>query len=621
MSCGFDPYDYPTFDNADLPRGLRHSLKFLTKKQIRLCTRLCEMGQEHFFDDWERLAPGGRRQFCEYLEDLEGQIAHGGLEDYIDKIRRLLIMARSDQNRWEGWTASAPAGTSLTMGEEDFEDAEVSGVRHMAKVGFVLNAFHMGTDVGFDDALVKMEVELTTRSSYLQTYIQHVLAIQKRWGDPDQKVPLCILTSPQTYEPVCKYLEEHSRFGMERGQLTILVPKGGVPCADNYRGRIAWDPDDKAKLMMLPEGDGCIHTLIHNEGITKDWMKKGIKYVYFFEGANSLALQALPYMLYVSKLEKLVLNFLAVPRKAKEPMDALVKLSSKEKGFVGTVCADHRELEDLLTSTEYFQGDQEHQSTRLSPFPGATHTMLMLLEVYDEVLERTGGELPGSLHPKPTRAPDKKSLLEPVRATSRVTDISQVLDPEQSELVGITMMEANFCYAPVKDSAVATAELRRRGIPVYTASSAEAAVYEHHRRILRSIGCRVDEGHEETYHDLALTLNPNLVFHPSFCLTISDYKDRFPDPSKIIISRRSTLVVRGADVVIQSLNLDGCLLIDTDEGFSAKVNGKVWNRGWEIVPLSADDNDPDLCMRGYKVDRLDKKVIEAYEESSSCSIL
>eukprot|EP00977_Amphora_coffeiformis_P002804 scaffold528_cov165-Amphora_coffeaeformis.AAC.16 len=507
------------------------------------------------------------------------------------------------------------------MGEEDFEDAERLGIRDMVKVGFVLNAFHMGTDVGFDDALVKMEVELTTRSSYLQTYIQHILAIQQRSGDAYLKVPLCILTSPQTYEPICKFLEEHSRFGMDPGQLTILVPKGGVPCVDNYRGRIAWDPDDKAKLMMLPEGDGCIHTLIYNEGVTKDWIKKGVKYVCFFEGADSLALQALPYMITVSRLEKLVLNFLAVPRKAKEPMDALVRLSSKEKGFVGTVCADYRELEDLLKATDYFQGDQEHQSSGLSPFPGATHTMLMLLEAYDEVLERTGGELPGSLYPKPTRAPDKRSLLEPVRATSRVTDISQILDPDQSKLVGITRMEANFCYAPVKVSAVATAELRRRGMPVYTASAAEAAVYELRRRILRSIGCKVYVGNEAIYHDMALTLNPNLVFHPSFCLTISDYKDRFPNPAKVTISRRSTMVVRGAGVVIETLNLDGCLLIDTDEGFSAKVNGKVWNLGWEIVPLSADDNDPALGMRGYKVDRRDKKVIEACEEPSSCSIL
>ena len=581
------------------------------------------MGQEHFFDDWESLAPGARREFCEYLQVIDERVSQSGLEDYIDKIRRLLINARSEQNRWEGWTASAPTGTSLIMGEEDFEDAERLGVRDMSKVGFVLNAFHMGTDVGFDDVLVKMEVELTTRSTYLQNYIQHILAIQRRLGDPTQKIPLCILTSPQTYEPICKFLEEHSRFGMDSGQIEILVPKVGVPCVDTYSGRVAWDPDDETKLMTLPEGDGCVHTLMHDAGVVKDWIKKGIKYVYFFEGANALALQALPYMLYVSKMNKLALNYLAVPRKAKEPMDALVKLSDKEKGFVGTVCADHRDLDDLLKSTNYFQGDQEHKSTGLSPFPGATRTMLMLLEVYDKVLQRTGGELPGSLTPKPTRAPDKKSLLEPVRATSRVTDISQILNPEESKLVGITRMEANFCYAPVKVSAAATAELRRRGMPVYTASTAEAAVYELHGRILRNMGCKVYVGLEEVYDDVALTLNPNLVLHPSFCLTISDYKDRFPDPSQVTISRRSTMVIRGAGVLIQTLHLDGCLLIDCDEGFSAKVNGKVWNLGWEIIPLPADYNDPApaLGMRGYTIDRRDKKMIKAGEEPSVCSIL
>lgn len=619
-SCGTNPYDYPTFDEDELPRGLKFSLKFLTDEQIRLCRRLCERGQEHFFDDWSKMAPGARRAFCEHLENVDEELPHGGLELYIDKIRRLLDAHRSERNRWEGWEASAPTGIPLKFGKEGLEVAERYGQRDLGKVAFILNASEMGTDVGYSDALVKMPVELTSYSSYLQTYIQHILAVQQRYA-PTKKVPLCVLASKQTFKPIVEFLEENDRFGMDPSQIHVLVPEWGVPLVESYKARIAMDPGTPGEIYTLPEGDGCLHTLVHNSELAKQWATQGFQYVFFFEGANALALQALPYMLYVSKTDKLVLNYLTVPRKVNEPMDAMVKLSARQKNFVGMVCVDHRQLDTFLKSSQYFRGDHKDDKTGYSTFPGSTHTMLMQLECYNEVLERTGGELPGSLTPVP--GSDKKKLLEPCRATSSITDISQVLTPDQSACVGITCMEASFCHAPVKVSPVATAEIRREGLPVFTASTAEMAVYNFHRRILRHIGCKVEESPEETFHDLTLSLNPNIVFHPSFCLTMSDYKERFPNPENVKISKRSTMVVRGAGVLIPNLVLDGCLLIDCDEGFSAKVNGKVWNSGWEIVPAPADPNesDPVIGMRGYQVDRRDKKLVQAGEKPSSCVIL
>lgn len=619
-SCGTNPYDYPTFDDEDLPRGLRFSLKFLTEAQIRLCRRLCEKGQQHFFDGWEKMAPGARRTFCEHLESIDANLYHGGLENYIDKVRLLLDQHRSERNIWEGWSASAPVGPVLKLGREEFESAERWGCKDLGKVGFVLNASEMGTGVGFNDALVKLPVELTTNTSYLQSYIQHILAIQSRHCLSGEKLPICMLTSEETHELIRVYLIENEFFGMDPTQITLLLPDSGVPLVETYRGKIAMHPQDFSKVYTQPQGDGSLHTLMHKKGITKAWLKRGIQYAYFFEGANSLVMQALPYMLYVTKTDKLILNYLTVPRKATEAMDAVVKLTNKEKGLVGVVSVDHRQLDKFLKENHHFQGDKNDDVTGHSPFPGSTQTMLMLLESYDEILERTGGELPGSLTPPPES--DKKALLEPVRVTSRIADISQVLDEEESELVGITCMESEFCFAPVKVSAVATAELRKAGLPVYTAAKAEYALYNLHRRLLRHIGCTVEDGPEETYHGLSMVMNPNLVFHPSFCLTPADYKEHFPHPEKVSITKRSTLVIRGTGTLIVSLALDGCLLIDCEEGYNAKVNGKVWNPGWEIVPASAaDSSDPMVGMRGYKVDRQDKKMIEAGEGPSTCAIL
>lgn len=618
--CGttVDPYDYPTFDDEDLPRGLKFSLKFLTPNQKRLCRRLSEMGQGHFFDGWEQLPPPERVKFCEHLETIDASLPDGGLELYIDTARRLMDNHRLDRNPLQGWVASVPSNDILKVGTEEMDLAERWGVRDMGKLGFVLNATQMGTDMGYNDALVMMPVELTTNASYLQFYIQHILAIQNRFAPPKQFLPLCIVTSPETRQPIVDFLKKHHFFGMTRDQITILVAEVDVPYVETYKGKLQLDVE-KRVLSTQPDGDGCIHALMRKHGVTQSWLDMGIQFVYFFEGADSLALQALPYMLYVTKTDKLVLNFLAVPRKAKAPADAMVKMTTKEKGLSMMINVGHRRLDEFLQKNQYFAGDHMDKQTGMSPFPASTHTMLMLLESYHEILDRTKGVIPGAL--EPVQAKDAKNLSEPVCVTSRVTDIANVLNAEETELIGITCMEADFCYAPVKVSPAAGFDLHKQDMPVHTAGTAETALYALHRRLMQQIGCVVETAEEQTFLGLPLTPNPNVVLHPTFCLFPSDYKDRFPEPKSVRISKKSSMVVRGAGVLISSLDLDGCVLIDCDEGYNAKVNGRVWNSGWEVVSAEEAESNPVIGMRGYKVDRVENKMVQAGESPSSCAIL
>ena len=611
-SCGFDPYIFPTFDVEDLPVGLKFSMMLLTDDQSRLCRRLSEIGQEHIFDGWEKLPPDTRRAFGDYLETLDKRL--GGIERYIDRMQRLLDRHRAGLSRWNGWDASPPSTSLLKLGEKEFEMAERVGCMKMGNVAFVLNATELGSHVGFNDALVKLEVDLTTDTSYLEYYIQHILAIQKRYGRPNKRVPFCILTSRKTYEPIKNFLSDNEHFGMAPVQIRLLRPSTDVPCFTDYTAKIFVDPDDRTKLPSIANGDGCFHALIHETGLVNEWEKLGIKYLYFFEGANSLAFQALPYMIYASIRDELVLNYLAVPRKPGEKTDAMVKLNANMHEVM--VSLEHECLDEVLKNCAFTKGDSICDEDGYSPFPASTHTMLVVLETYREVLKRTGGELPTTLMPTPSLEQDQKQFMEPVAAISRLTEISTILRPEQAAQVGITYMEAKFAYAPVRAPNKATTEMT--DMPVYCSITAEVALYAFHRTILRSIGCRVEEGDEKEYNGLQLKPNPNLVFHPSFCLTVSDYRDRFQDPPQVYISKRSTMVVRGRSVLITSLHLDGCLSVDCEEGYNVKIRGKLQNGGWEIV---SDDPGSTINMRGFKVNRKDKKYIYAGNSLSPCTIM
>merc|ERR1712050_737650 len=106
---------------------------------------------------------------------------------------------------------------------------------------------------------------------------------------------------------------------------------------------------------------------------------------------------------------------------------------------------------------------------------------------------------------------------------------------------------------------------------------------------------------------------------PSYACCYAELQRRFPNPSKIKISSRSTLVIlrkggeRGSGgfylsspssitnkvtptggVVIESLDLDGALLIECEDGADEIVRDLVVrNEGWKFVPLSDDDNNDD----------------------------
>lgn len=614
-SCGADPYDYLDGREWELPKELVYSLKFLTYEQIELCRRLCEMGQDHLFHDWVKISPKARQAFCQRLQQLDKLLPRGELEPletsvdsvvpydgglvaYIEKIRDLLHFHRSGRDCWRGWHASAPMGATLKLGDEDFDIAEQQGCRLMGRVAFVLNAWEKGSD-----ALLKMPVELLTGTSYLQLYIQHIRVVEQRFGS-GRKLPLCILTSKETHQPIQQFLDENDRFGMDPSQVKVLVPEFGVPVVVTPRGDMATDPENPSELYTLPEGEGCIHALLHNAGITKDWIKKGIQFVYFFRGANSLALQALPYMLSVSKKDKLILNYLAVPRKTDEPSDAIVSLSrtSEHEGSQRTMrIIDHSELNSFLDARVCTVGDVSDDTTDdSSPYPTATHTMLIQLESYHEVLERSGGELPGYLEPLPSTT--GKKFAQPVRIASRLADICLILSPEESDRIGVTLLEADCFHAPAKS-------------PMQSAATAEIALYNFHRRILRKLGCQIEESDEEN------GFNPCIALHPSFCLTVSDYKDKFPDPESVIISKRSTMIVKGFGAKVSSLSLDGCVVIHCQKGFHLNVEGKVWNLGWQIVREETHKSETTKTMRGLKVLRLEEKEVNAGEAPGLCSIL
>ena len=80
--------------------------------------------------------------------------------------------------------------------------------------------------------------------------------------------------------------------------------------------------------------------------------------------------------------------------------------------------------------------------------------------------------------------------------------------------------------------------------------------------------------------------------------------------------------LNGKDIKIKALDLDGALALDTSKsGGKVKVDGiSVANRGWRLTGLVGGMGLPkEVVIRGFKVDKLETKVVEDGERSVSMS--
>ena len=269
---------------------------------------------------------------------------------------------------------------------------------------------------------------------------------------------------------------------------------------------------------------------------------------------------------------------------------------------------EYNQLDPLLRANGYPDGDVNDAKTGFSPFPGNINQLLFQLKPYNKALERTKGAMPEFVNPK--YVDDTKTVFKkPTRLECMMQDFPTILDGEESKFVGFTSIAADLCFSPVKNATADGVKLQSKGTAPGVAATGEADQYAAIRKIMSSIGCKVDNATPAVFDGIELIPGPEIVLKPSFVVCPAEYKKQFPNPSKIKISSRSSLVVKGNGVVIESLDLDGALVIECEEGASGVIKDLVVkNKGWKKV---ADDSSEKeyIRIRGYRLEKTETKHI------------
>ncbi|KAI5405846.1 hypothetical protein KIW84_052563 [Lathyrus oleraceus] len=414
------------------------------------------------------------------------------------------------------------------------------------------------------------------------------------------------MTSDDTHGRTLDLLESNSYFGMQPTQVTLLKQEK-VACLEDNDARLALDPQNRYRVQTKPHGHGDVHSLLHSSGILKVWYNAGLKWVLFFQDTNGLLFKAIPSALGVSSTKQYHVNSLAVPRKAKEAIGGITRLTHSD-GRSMVINVEYNQLDPLLRASGYPDGDVNSE-TGYSPFPGNINQLILELGPYIEELAKTGGAIQEFVNPKYKDA-SKTSFKSSTRLECMMQDYPKTLPP--SSRVGFTVMETWFAYAPVKNNAEDAAKVPK-GNPYHSATSGEMAIYRANSLILKKAGFQVADPVLQVINGQEVEVWSRITWKPKWGLTFSLVKSKVS--GNCSISQRSTLAIKGRKIFIENLSVDGALIVDAVDDAEVNVSGSVQNNGWALEPVDyKDSSEPEvLRIRGFKfnkVEQVEKKYSE-----------
>ena len=420
------------------------------------------------------------------------------------------------------------------------------------------------------------------------------------------------MTSGDTNAKTVALLSANNYFGMDKDQITIVQQGQGVPALYDNDAHIALDKKDPYDIQMKPHGHGDIHALLHSNGVAKAWKAQGMKWTVFFQDTNGLAFHTLALSLGVSSKMGLIMNSITCPRKAKQAIGAITKLTKGDEQK--TMNVEYNQLDPLLRATVSPEGDVNDESG-FSPYPGNINQLVFNLDSYASILKRTKGVMPEFVNPKYADA-EKTIFKKPTRLECMMQDFPTVLQGSETEKVGFTSLASELCFSPVKNATADGVTLQQKGTHPGVAATGEADQSGAMARILRSIGCQVEEGSKVTFNGIEVTSGPDFVLKPSFAACSTELKKKFPNPSAVKISGNSSLVLSGEGLTIESLDLDGAAVIECEDGASGVIsNLTVKNSGWVKEPNTSSDSEV-IRMRGYDMSRLETEKIVFKKDGS-----
>ena len=575
----FDHINYPIF----------------SQEHRNIISTLLESNQESLFSDWH--SPGieneNKKKFLDSLIHIDNAYP-GGVKTYIKNSLKLLKESKENKNPYRGFVPHNPTTVDLSHFNEFYLNAEERGFKHAGQLAFILVAGGLGERLGYSGIKINIPFELTTNTTYIAHYIDYIKSLAKKgcFSPP----PLVIMTSPDTDRLTKKNLIENNYYGLSQEQI-IFMQQELVPTLKNNEAHLA--KNGPYQLTLKPHGHGDVHLLMHQTGVAKKLLNRGITHLVFIQDTNAQVCNIILPAFGVSLEKGFVFNSVGVPRFPGEAVGAIAKLVSPKKEM--TINVEYNQLNSLLKES-HLAGDIAG-ANGYSPFPGNTNVLLIALKEYIDVLEKKKGIISEFVNPK--YADELKTIFKkPTRLETMMQDLPKSFD--KKEKVGVTVFNRQWAFSANKNNLLEAQKKAKMGQPPESAGSAESDFYEAGRRRLDFAGNQMAFFPDLIFKGVTFKNGPRILLKPMFAITLTEAKNKI---KSCFFEAESTLVLNGEFITLENVTLKKTtsLIINASAGVKVTVSGlKLSREGFvmkalEEIPQGEFINDiPEyVTMRGY----------------------
>ncbi|SBT71701.1 UTP--glucose-1-phosphate uridylyltransferase, putative [Plasmodium malariae] len=548
---------------------------------------------------------------------------------------------------------------------EEYIYYENIGLQEIDRVCFILLAGGLGERLNHKDIKLKLITDVVSEKTYIEYYCNYLKAFQdfiKKNKNKEIDIPFIIMLSDDTYEKTIDFFQCNKYFFLKKSQIYFLKQKKVFCFKDNEAHLDFIYKNNTFYFSKKPHGHGDIHSLINKHIEIDDLVRKGYKYLYFFQDTNALAIKVLFVCLGVTIKKELHMNFLAISRKPGEEIGAICKCTSTDT-CMNVVNIEYNLLGSIIEQTN----NKELVDTEgYSLYPGNTGAILFEITKYNEILKKTKGIVPEYMNPKYTDN-TRQYFMHPTRVESMMQDFAYLYfshekgtewnaeGPESKgkkkiiinknksspdrqngnsngncccnanyrySRVGVTQLDRALCFSAVKNNSFnAQRKTQNNNVHPECIYSAEADLYYSNCAFIE-LACTYNRKNfnmgkmdNKTFNGVRYCMPPKVLIEPQFAFTLTQLINKIK--GNILISNNSTLWIK-SDTIITNLYLDGTLVIErlnaedsTSTPFILDQSLYIKNRGYELVPLHHKSNDhPDnLKMRGYKLVKREALII------------
>lgn len=583
--------------------SLEENLNLFSPEECVLVEQLLAVDQGHLFEDWDRAGvnDGAKKNFVSGLAVMDASYP-GGLRGYIENARVLLAEAREGKNPFEGFIPHRPDMVDLSVFGQEYDEYEAIALNNLDKMAVVLVAGGLGERLGYAGIKLDIPIEVMEDTSYLAHYASVLKAMEDRMPEP-RPVPFIIMTSRDTNERTVESLEKNDYFGLSRSQVRILKQEL-VPAVSDNAGHLALE--EKYSIVTKPHGHGDIHMLLHSSGVARELYDDGITHLLFIQDTNGQVFNAGLTAVAVSMKQGYDFNSVAVNRIPGEAAGGLTRLV--KDGQELTLNVEYNQLDPLLRATISPEGDVPNENG-YSIFPGNINVLVVKLESYVRILERTSGIIAEFVNPKYADV-ERTKFKKPTRLETMMQDLPKLFGPD--ERPGVTVFDRKWCFSADKNNIVDAKAKHEAGGPPESAATAESDFYLAGRMKCREAGMEVIDNGEELIRGIPFTNGPKIVLKPSFALTLKEVRQKIRGGS---ISGEAALILNGRDIELENVELSGrsALVVNAVDGARVTVRGGFANDGYELVRLSDEEMRnpvvPEyLKIRGYRMENRGARI-------------